>query len=123
MQARGCHERTGAPTRRIAWTPPPHRRARSSIRTAAPGDTVNSCTRFAGVRRAASAEDPWMSRRNHFAHAWLGLIARIAVWAGGAQRRSAARSKVAGTGNIFDGMASREFESLLGEAFCLQGFQ
>lgn len=64
-----------------------------------------------------------MSRRNHFAHAWLGLIARIPVWAGGAQRRSAARSKVAGTGNIFDDMASREFESLLGEAFCLQGFQ
>lgn len=45
------------------------------------------------------------------------------MWAGGAQRRSAARSKVAGTGNIFDDMASREFESLLGEAFCLQGFQ
>ena len=64
-----------------------------------------------------------MARRNHFTHAWLDLIARISVWAGGERRRSVARSRVGGSGNILDGMVSREFESLLGEAFRLQGFQ
>lgn len=45
------------------------------------------------------------------------------MWAGGERRRSVARSRVGGSGNILDGMVSREFESLLGEAFRLQGFQ